>query len=866
MAQAVPPNDNCADATPVNLGTAMPFDGAGATTDGSSTCTLFGAGDRDMWYSYTPSASATLQVQPSAAFGAAVISLYSACPGTPSDTSAQIDCQTSGTGGVLATFPVTGGRPYLIRFAAGTGVGGFAGTLTFTQLTTPANNSCGAGIPALTTGTAQAFNWAGATTENTTTCGQGVWDIWYKWTASFTGTAGATVNSNNILVGVFSDCPIGNSTASEIDSVSFTSGSAAARQVTFAATSGMTYYVRLARNGSAAATTGGTLTMAQQTPIPANNARAAATPLLAGSGAQAFTLVGATRDGTISGSTNMRGTPDVWFSYTAAATPVTTQILLAGTLGSSSNATTIGVFEEPSGTQIASASGTGTIGRSVLFAPTPGQTYTIRVARLASTSNVGAGTIAVNEFAPLENDTCGYAAANPIGSGPGVYSWDNTIATTDATPAGCTRAGTKDVWFAYTAWSTGIAVFDTSATAGSTVDTVVHIYNTCPPAGVVLACNDAANSTFNGAGRACTHVIANSTYIVRISSANEFATSLPTAYGPGLLNINEYPEQLNDTCAAALPIGEGNTGFDTTGTCSSGAKPACLESAAATDSNLWYVYTPTQTGVVTLDTCAGATNTVLSVFDSCGGSEKACSNDTCGVAARLNIPTTLGQPLYIRLSIGAGAFGGGVLSVTQVTPMPNDDCAGAIPISPGATIFDVSSASDVQTAYFDPCTLGDPQQTDVWYSYTPARSGTAAIDTCSVSEAPPNIGQTVLAVWASCAATSPLQCSVNADVCPGGNGSKSKITMPMTKNTRYLIRYSKRYGTLLQGTIGQINITYTPAPCAADFNASATLEVQDIFDFLNAWFAGSPTADFNGGGLAVQDIFDYLNAWFAGCP
>jgi hypothetical protein len=53
--------------------------------------------------------------------------------------------------------------------------------------------------------------------------------------------------------------------------------------------------------------------------------------------------------------------------------------------------------------------------------------------------------------------------------------------------------------------------------------------------------------------------------------------------------------------------------------------------------------------------------------------------------------------------------------------------------------------------------------------------------------------------------------------------------------------------------------------CSGDFNCSGTLSVQDIFDFLNAWFAGNPTADFNSGGLAVQDIFDFLNAWFAGC-
>ncbi|HVU63802.1 MAG TPA: PQQ-dependent sugar dehydrogenase, partial [Phycisphaerales bacterium] len=58
-----------------------------------------------------------------------------------------------------------------------------------------------------------------------------------------------------------------------------------------------------------------------------------------------------------------------------------------------------------------------------------------------------------------------------------------------------------------------------------------------------------------------------------------------------------------------------------------------------------------------------------------------------------------------------------------------------------------------------------------------------------------------------------------------------------------------------------------PCPaCPADFNASGGLDVQDIFDFLNAWFAGDPRADFNGlGGTSVQDIFDFLNAWFAGC-
>lgn len=53
--------------------------------------------------------------------------------------------------------------------------------------------------------------------------------------------------------------------------------------------------------------------------------------------------------------------------------------------------------------------------------------------------------------------------------------------------------------------------------------------------------------------------------------------------------------------------------------------------------------------------------------------------------------------------------------------------------------------------------------------------------------------------------------------------------------------------------------------CIADFNNSGSLSPQDIFDYLNAWFAGSASANINGGILSVQDIFDFLAAWFAGC-
>jgi len=43
--------------------------------------------------------------------------------------------------------------------------------------------------------------------------------------------------------------------------------------------------------------------------------------------------------------------------------------------------------------------------------------------------------------------------------------------------------------------------------------------------------------------------------------------------------------------------------------------------------------------------------------------------------------------------------------------------------------------------------------------------------------------------------------------------------------------------------------------------------VQDIFDFLAAYFAGDPRANINGtGGITVQDLFQFLAIYFTPCP
>lgn len=55
--------------------------------------------------------------------------------------------------------------------------------------------------------------------------------------------------------------------------------------------------------------------------------------------------------------------------------------------------------------------------------------------------------------------------------------------------------------------------------------------------------------------------------------------------------------------------------------------------------------------------------------------------------------------------------------------------------------------------------------------------------------------------------------------------------------------------------------------CRADFDGSGSLGVQDIFDYLAAYFTSDLRADFDASGVVtLQDLFDFITAYFTGCP
>jgi hypothetical protein len=105
---------------------------------------------------------------------------------------------------------------------------------------------------------------------------------------------------------------------------------------------------------------------------------------------------------------------------------------------------------------------------------------------------------------------------------------------------------------------------------------------------------------------------------------------------------------------------------------------------------------------------------------------------------------------------------------------------------------------------------------------------------------------------------------VSGVCCRGATCSASILQAACTASTGYAGAYFAA-GAAVCNSGGD-----TAHPCCyPDYNKVNGVSVQDIFDFLNDWFAGSPYAltgsDGTGGQLSVQNIFDFLNGWFAGC-
>ncbi|MFN7021925.1 MAG: GC-type dockerin domain-anchored protein [Phycisphaerales bacterium] len=110
------------------------------------------------------------------------------------------------------------------------------------------------------------------------------------------------------------------------------------------------------------------------------------------------------------------------------------------------------------------------------------------------------------------------------------------------------------------------------------------------------------------------------------------------------------------------------------------------------------------------------------------------------------------------------------------------------------------------------------------------------------------------------------------------NPNANAIRWSTTYNFRFRANRAPVPGTVTLGLFkgsspGSITLSGLPTPggafsCPADFDGSGGAPtVQDIFDFVDAYFTVNPAADFNrDGSVTLQDIFEFLTAYFTPCP
>ena len=243
---------------------------------------------------------------------------------------------------------------------------------------------------------------------------------------------------------------------------------------------------------------------------PANDNCANATVVTAGTSI-AYTTVGATPGSAFACVPSASN--DVWFRYNALATGAHTFATCSATRtfdtvlevfsGACASLTSIGCIDDSC-----------TTGSSVTATLTAGQSYLIHVGGY----NAATGAFDLNIVAPaVARDECATATAITLGTSA---VFNNTGATTSATPAWTCATGGNDLWFTFTANCTAPTTFST-CTASRTIDTVMSVYSGTCAALTLLGCND--DSTCGLGSQVTANLVSGQTYYVRVGGFSNAA-------------------------------------------------------------------------------------------------------------------------------------------------------------------------------------------------------------------------------------------------------------------------------------------------------------------------------------------------------
>lgn len=778
VSMPLPTNDNCADATPISVDSTITGDLTCATTDGAAGCVT--SSSRDVWYSYTPACSHTLQLDTCDSTLDTVLSVYT---GDCADL-LQIACDDDDAGGHCSSdfsswleVPVTGGERYLIRVARwGAGDPG-SFTLNARSLE-PRNESCASALPVGDGATS--FDGRCAQNINGIYCNEyfHVPGSWFVYTATCTGTVSVDFCDSAASDSVFLSAFAGN--CGDLQCIGSgvlypTSNCPESTEAfTFDAVAGESYWICYTQYQGVGYGPG-TITIRPH--LQANDSCANAEPV--GDGTYTGSTVCAAPDGEAScGFSNE--TPSVWYSWTATCDGT----LVLDTCGSNFDTVlsvyrgACGAFQELACVDDDLSFCVDNIRASRIAMPVfSGEVYTIRLA--GYNGSTGTFTLNVQSFtannftcdtaAPLSGDTIefdGTCAAGAGGrfcntpiNGPGIWYEYTTNCPGPKTITFCRTGGPSRGLF---------SVFTGDCAAPTCVASrnLTSLPQFCPSGVSVLTFNAAVGVTY----RIC---------------YTQFAG---TPLGSGQLSINSTPPA-NDVCsgAATLLLGA-NPG--TTACATPGSEVYCFNMG----NDVWFRYTAPADGQLHLDTCGSTFGAALEIFfDACGAYAANCSAigglEGCSDpdVTYLDFEVTAGRQYFIRLGGATGGNGAYVLNASLAAT--NDACELAQFVGTGATY---SGTLAIATPDGSATCSPSAGERDVWYRWQPSNcSNRLILDTCGSSI------DTVLSVYTgTCGALTQVGCNNDnngAGPCPA-QGSRSYLDLPITPNQTYWIRVAGANG------------------------------------------------------------------------
>ncbi len=375
-----------------------------------------------------------------------------------------------------------------------------------------------------------------------------------------------------------------------------------------------------------------------------------------------------TEAATFDGPGHFMATPNIWYCYTATCTGGATI-----SLGGSSFDTKLAIYDgcacDPGADDLIKSNDDFHGQQSeVTIEVTAGRQYLIEVGGYNSSSR-GPGVISIScdgQSCQPANDNC--TKAQPIGNVMD-QPFDTTCATFDG-PGHCTTS--PNIWYRYVAGGTGQV---TVSLLGSTFDTKLAVYEgaeCAPELNAMVECNDdfggelTSQVTFQGT--------AGHEYLIEVGGYN------PDEIGPGVITVTgqgQPPVGSNDNCESAKPVGDvKDLPFETTNATFDGPG-FCL-----TSPNIWFCYTATCTGDVTVSLLGSSFDTMLAVYNGCGCDPTQddlieCNDDATGsYQSEITFAALAGKQYLIEVGAYGSTAGQGVLNIScegSSTPPSGED-------------------------------------------------------------------------------------------------------------------------------------------------------------------------------------------------